>query len=251
MANSTRTPARSSRDEKKKRPTHTTPRASSLFVHIVKPDYGTKQYPDEEGSFNITLRLTEAEADQLKAALADEIAEARAEMDEKFNELPIATRKKLGQPAWNEPGAVEYDRETEEPTGFVLFRFKTKASYTDRQGETRERKIPVFDSMQQPVKLKDEPGFGSIVRVNFTAAPYFVSSSGNGGLTFYLNAVQILKLKEGGARSAADYGFDMEDDADAFTAIPVVDEAGKREDDLAPAHGRGASTTISADDVPF
>ena len=239
----------SSKDEKKKRQSYTTPKAPSLFVHIVKPDYGTKQYLDEEGSFNITLRLTEAEAEQLKATLANEIAEAQAEMDEKFNELPIATRKKVGQPTWNEPGVVEYDRETEEPTGYVLFRFKTKASYTNRQGETKERKIPVFDSMQQPVKLKDEPGYGSIVRVNFTPAPYFVSSSGNAGLTLYLNAVQILQLKEGGVRSAADYGFDMEDDAYAFTAA-ALDEVGEQEADHAPANKR-AGGSISADELPF
>ncbi|MFR3458409.1 MAG: hypothetical protein ACLTTU_08850 [Bilophila wadsworthia] len=43
--------------EKKKRATYTTPKGESLFAHLVNVDYGTEQYPDEKGSFNVTLAL--------------------------------------------------------------------------------------------------------------------------------------------------------------------------------------------------
>lgn len=235
-----------SKDEKKKRKRRTTPKGEALFIHLVTPDYGTKEFPDEDGSFTISLRLSETEAETLKQSIAEEIEEAKAAMQEAFNELSVANRKKLKEPVWVEPGTVEYDRETEEPTGNILFRFKTKAIYKDaKTGQTRGRKVPVFDSMSAPVKLRDEPGWGSLVRVCFTAAPYFVSGTGKAGVSFYLDAVQILRLNAAGERSASDYGFAAEEDEDGFTASSLADE---QQADDAPVTG---SETANADEVPF
>ena len=241
------------KDEKKKRKNHTTPKGEALFIHLVTPDHGTTEFPDEDGSFTITLRLSEDEADRLKAMISDELEEAKAEMQEKFDAMPVATRKKLKEPTWIEPGAVEYDRETEEPTGNILFRFKTKAIYKDKKtGQIRKRKVPVFDSMQTPVKLATEPGFGSLVRVSFSAQPYFVGGTGNAGVAFYLNAVQILKLNAAGERSAADYGFAAEEDEGGFMASSLdEDQSFSRrgdDDDLGPAF---PSEATNPDDVPF
>lgn len=234
------------KDEKKKRKRHTTPKGEALFVHLVSPDYGTKEFPDEDGSYTITLRLSEAEADKLKRSIAEEIEDGKAAMQEAFSELSVANRKKLGEPTWVEPGTIEYDRETEEPTGNILFRFKTKAIYRDsKTGQTRQRKVPVFDSMQAPVKLKDEPGFGSVVRVCFTASPYFVSGTGKAGVSFYLDAVQILKLNAAGERSASDYGFAAEEDEDGFVASAVTEDTTSYE---GPTAG---SEAVNADEVPF
>lgn len=234
------------KDEKKKRKRYTTPKGEALFVHLVSPDYGTKEFPDEDGSYTITLRLSEAEADKLKRSIAEEIEDGKAAMQEAFSELSVANRKKLGEPTWVEPGTIEYDRETEEPTGNILFRFKTKAIYRDsKTGQTRQRKVPVFDSMQAPVKLKDEPGFGSVVRVCFTASPYFVSGTGKAGVSFYLDAVQILKLNAAGERSASDYGFAAEEDEDGFVASAVTEDTTSYE---GPTAG---SEAVNADEVPF
>ena len=235
------------KDEKKKRKSHTTPKGEALFVHLVAPDYGTKEFPDEDGSFTISLRLDEAEADKLKRLIAEEIEEGKENMQKAFNELTVANRKKLKMPTWVEPGTVEYDRETEEPTGNILFRFKTKAIYKDsKTGQTRQRKVPVFDSMQAPVKMKDEPGFGSLVRVCFTATPYFVSGTGKAGVSFYLNAVQILKLNAAGERSASDYGFAAEEDEDGFMAASLVED--EQADTSTDIDGKDA---VSPDEVPF
>ena len=205
-------------EEKKKKMSYTTGRLNVLFAHIVTPDYGTKEYPDPDGSFTITAKMDQTEYDVFRQMIQAEIKEGIANMEQKFAELPVATRKKLDKPVWIEPGSAEYDRHTEEATGNVLVRFKTKAAYKDRLGTLHERKVPVFDSMQQIVKLQDEPGYGSIVRVNFTPVPYFIAGSGNGGITFYLNAIQILKLNASGAKSAADYGFEASDDESGFMA---------------------------------
>ena len=56
--------------EKKKRTTYTTPKGESLFAHLVNVDYGTEQYPDEKGSFNVTLAL---DADGLVSLVQKEI----------------------------------------------------------------------------------------------------------------------------------------------------------------------------------
>lgn len=116
--------------------------------------------------------------------LAEEIDMARNIAEDKFRELKPATRKKLGSMAFNELGVEEYDKD-DQPTGRILFRFKTSAFYEKRDGTKMQRKVPLFDSMMQPVLLKEEPGNGSLVRVAFTCAPYFVEGQGAGGLSLY------------------------------------------------------------------
>lgn len=239
----------SNTDKKKKRPTRLSPRGEALFCHIVEPDYGTRDYPDEEGSFTLTLRLDAEAAERLLASLKDDIEEAREQTKEGFAGLSVATRKKLGKPTFTLPGVTEYDRETEEPTGCTLFRFKTRAFYTSRTGEKRARHVPVFDSMARPVTLAEEPGYGSQVKVSFTAMPYFVEGQGKGGLTLYLNAVQILRLNAAGQRSAADYGFAADEDEEGgFMAEDVNTDparpAGTREE------ARGSEETDD-DACPF
>ena len=236
--------ANTKEDKNKKPKTHTTPKAEALFVHIVEPDHGTKDYPDEEGSYTITLRIPEAQAESFLGSLDEELAEARERMKESFAGLSIATRKKLKEPTFVMPGVEEYDRETEEPTGYLLFRFKTKAQYTNKQGKIMDRKVPVFDSMLSPVALSAEPGWGSLVRVSFVARPYFVDATGKAGLTFYLNAVQILKLNASGERSAASYGFDADEDGE-FAAADVP------ADTPADTPVTGGSEDTQPDEVPF
>ena len=224
--------ANTENDKNKKPKQHTTPKAEALFVHIVEPDHGTKEFPDEEGSFTVTLRMPEEQAQRFLDSL----------MDKEFASLSVATRKSLKHPTFVMPGTEEYDRETEEPTGYILFRFKTKAKYTNKQGKVMDRKVAVFDSMLSPVSLSAEPGWGSIMRVSFTARPYFVNGTGKAGLTFYLNAVQILKLNASGERSGTDYGFASEDDGFTADDMPA-------DQPVAPV--TGGSEDAQPDEVPF
>ena len=132
--------------EKKKRTTYTTPKGESLFAHLVNVDYGTEQYPDEKGSFNVTLALDAAA--KLDSLIAHEVDTARAEAEEKFDGLKPQTKKKFGSVNFNEVGPEEYDREGN-PTGRRLFRFKTGAFYENRQGVKVQRKVPLFDSARR------------------------------------------------------------------------------------------------------
>lgn len=206
--------------DKKKRNRYTSPKGMALFAHVVDVFYGTEKYPNPKGEYSITLSLDASDADKMEALLADDRAEANAFAEAAFAEMKPASQKRLGEVKMAEFGPEEYDKDGN-PTGNRLFRFKTAAFY-EKNGKKIMRKIALFDSMQQPVKLKDEPGNGSVVRAAFTAVPYFVEGTGVGGLTLYLDALQIVKLNKFGERSATDYGFGAEEDG--FSAADVVDE---------------------------
>ncbi len=232
------------KNDKPKRPRYTSPKGEALFASVVNVDYGTEQYPNPKGGYKLTLALESAAADKLRGMLAEEIDMARNIAEDKFRELKPATRKKLGSMAFNELGVEEYDKD-DQPTGRILFRFKTSAFYEKRDGTKMQRKVPLFDSMMQPVLLKEEPGNGSLVRVAFTCAPYFVEGQGAGGLSLYLDAVQIIKLNLFGGRSASDYGFGEEDVDGGFNAADVKD------DEAAQATPSEGSADDDDGDVPF
>ena len=232
------------KNDKPKRTRYTSPKGEALFASVVTVDYGSEQYPNPKGGYKLTLALESAAADKLRGMLAEEIDMARNIAEDKFRELKPATRKKLGNMTFNELGVEEYDKD-DQPTGRILFRFKTSAFYEKRDGTKMQRKVPLFDSMMQPVLLKEEPGNGSLVRVAFTCAPYFVEGQGAGGLSLYLDAVQIIKLNLFGGRSASDYGFGEEDVDGGFNAADVKD------DEAAQATPPEDSADDDDGDVPF
>ncbi len=232
------------KNDKPKRTRYTSPKGEALFASVVDVDYGTEQYPNPKGGYKLTLALESAAADKLRGMLAEEIDMARNMAEDKFQELKPATRKKLGSMTFNELGVEEYDKD-DQPTGRILFRFKTSAFYEKRDGTKMQRKVPLFDSMMQPVLLKEEPGNGSLVRVAFTCAPYFVEGQGAGGLSLYLDAVQIIKLNLFGGRSASDYGFGEEDVDGGFNAADV------KGDEAAQATPSEDSADDDDGDVPF
>ncbi|MGN0008730.1 MAG: hypothetical protein ACI33N_03640, partial [Desulfovibrionaceae bacterium] len=208
--------------DSKKKTTFTTPKGELLFSHIVNVDYGTEQYPCKEGRFRVTLCLYPREAEALRNKIANELHVAEEFAREKFHALKPATQKKLGSLRFNEVGEEEFSKEGE-PTGRIKFSFKTGAFVERRDGSKVQRKVPLFDSMAQPVTLTTEPGNGTEAKISFTCSPYFVEGTGTGGLTLWLNAVMITKLVKYGERSAADYGFEADEDG-AFNAASLTDE---------------------------
>jgi hypothetical protein len=99
--------------------------------------------------------------------------------------------------------------------------------------------------MNQKVTLKEEPGNGSIAKVSFVAAPYFVDGQAMGGLSLYLNAVQIIKLNKAGERSAEDYGFAEEEDGFIGGNAKTADDDAE---DLTPAASSGSEANYEEPD---
>lgn len=212
---------------KQKNPSFTSPKGRYSWPALVKPDYGTPEFPKEGGVFKVNLVVPENDpAVQAFLAKLQPIQEqAEAEGAQKFGALAVPIRKKLGGLKVNELYSIEYDSKTEEPTGNIIFKFSTKASGVNAKGDEWTRTIPLFDAKGKALKGIAEVGGGTIGKVNFEAVPYFVAGQGTAGVKFYLVACQILDLVTHGERSAGEYGFGEEE---GFSGSDPEDESHER-----------------------
>lgn len=239
-------------EKKKEKQSFTTPKGTLLFASIKEIDYGTEDYPCKEGRFKVTLSLPKKEAKVLLGKLEAEIDQAKDAAQDAFEDLKPQTRKKLGEMRFNDVAQEEYDAD-ENPTGNYRFVFRTSAFYKTKDGTEKKKTVPVFDSLNQPVKLPDEIGNGSIGRIAFTVSPYFVEGTGVGGLSLYLNAIQLVDYQRPGERSAEAYGFEV-DEEDGFVASQVDEEDEAEEDNdteeasKRPAKGKGKKAVKASED---
>jgi len=192
-----------------------TPRG--VFRHPVlnKPDYGNEASPKPYGVYKVELILSEAQAVPLLKTLEPIHAQAVEEGKAALKELKAEARKKLKEVTAQDLFSIEYDKETEEPTGNFIFSFKMQASGLSGQNgmtSTWKRSPDIFDAKGKLLTGKlPEICDGTEGIVAFKALPYFMSGLGMAGLVLLLEAVQIIKLRSGDQRSAADYGFVEED----------------------------------------
>jgi len=207
----------------------TSPKGTFRYPALSKPDFGTKDYPNPDGAYKVGLILSEDEAQPLIKMLQPAYDKAMEEAEAAFAKLPVGTRKKLGEVTKNDLYTVEYDKETEEPTGNLIFNFKMKASGTRKDNTTWSAKPALFDAKGKPLLKVPEIWGGTIGKVSFEAIPYFVSGTGAAGLSLRLNAAQIIELRSGSSRDASDYGFGEEDGFEADDsqeeATPFKDES--------------------------
>jgi len=204
----------------------TTPRIRLGWPKLVEPDYGTKDYPKPDGEFSTkaVARLEDpaikAFLDKLRPVYEQAIEEAKAE----FAKLKPETRKKLKAVTENPLYTELLDKETEEPTGELEFKFAKKASYVAKKGPSAGKRVtsrvPLYGSQGRVINKAPEIWGGSIAKITFSLGlskdfpvpGYFIPGTGIAGLKLVLEAVQIIELRQGGARSASDYGFGKEED---------------------------------------
>lgn len=199
-----------------KRPSFTSPAGVFKFPSLSKPDFGNVKFPKPDGEFKTGLVVSRAVAQSLIDALQPEWEAAIKEGQAEFAKLPLPTRKKMGelkeQPFYQD----EFDPETEEETGNVIFNVKTKYGILDRKtGEKRFNKIGLFDSKGAPLATGTAIYGGTVGKVAFQAAPYFVAGQGMAGISLRLSAVQVIDLVGPGSRTAAQHGFGKEDGYEA------------------------------------
>lgn len=220
-------------DKRPPNPQLISPRGVFVYPALNKPDYGTKDYPKPDGEFKVTLRVPAATAEKWREGpLAAVIARAREEASAEFAKLPVATRKKLKELTFNEVGTDEYDKATEELTGFVLFKFSMKASGIRKLDKKPwNQTCTIFDSKGVPLVKAPDIWGGSEGMVSFEASPYFIPGTGAAGVSFRMKAVQLLKLVQGGQRDAAGFGFAAQDDGfDASEYTAPAEEFGGNAD---------------------
>ena len=210
----------------KKREVYTTEAGVFKYPHLSTPDHGTKEYPKDKPEYNVRLILSPEESAKLKAFLMPFYEDALEEGKAKFDERPVAARKKNPFDP-QEPGTPIYD-DDENETGEMEFKFKTKAFYKDRvTGEERENKLAVFDAKGNRIPKDVEIWGGTVGKVSYNIAPYFVDANHMCGLTLYLNSVQVLELVSEGTRTAASFGFEVEE---GFTYEAEEEDTAEDED---------------------
>lgn len=191
-----------------------TPVGTFKFPKLVEPDYGTKDYPNPNGAYSVRLVMP-ADDEMTKrfiASLQPEYAAALAEADEAFSKLKIETRKKLKSVTQNPLFTELFDKETEQPTGEIEFKFSMAASgvYGDKhpkKGQKWTAKPHLFDAKGN--RMVNPPAIwgGTTGRVSFEMRPYFINGTGAAGLSLRLVGVQIIELRTAGERTADSLGF--------------------------------------------
>jgi hypothetical protein len=216
-------------DKKPKNFSSTTPKGTFRYPALDKPDYGNEQFPKPNGSYKVQLILSQEAAEPLLAKLQPIFDKAIADGKVEFSKLKVEARKKLKELQVNDLFTPEYDKETEEETGNIIFKFEMAASGKNQKGETWSRKPAIFMASGKPM-LKVPPIWGGTEgRVSFEAAPYFIPGTGAAGLKLRLSAVQIIDLVSGGQRDAGAYGFEAEEGYEASEAAAEDDTPFKDE----------------------
>lgn len=197
---------------KNERPKFTSPKGRFSFPKLTEPDTKFKK----EGEYSVKLILSAEDAQPLIDKLEPLHVQADEEGREKYAKLPVASRKKMeakgGGYALNPFYSPVYDRETEEETGEVEFKFNMKASgVNEKTGKAWTMKPTIYDAKGKIITKKIKIGGGTIGKVAFSAMPYFVPGSGAAGISLKMDAVQIIDLKEGFDRDASSYGFGQEE----------------------------------------
>jgi hypothetical protein len=203
--------------ERKKYPTINTPNGTFKWPKLTSVDYGTKEFPNKDGSYNLKLVMTHEEAAPLIEAIQPYYDEALEMAKREFSDLKIETRKKLEKKNGKTGLQVNplyteiYDKETEEPTGEVEFGFKMKASGVRRDGSRWTRVPGIFDAKGQTFPKGIDIWGGTVGKIAFKPNPYWIPGTGLTGCGLGLEAVQVLELVSAGNRSADSFGFGAEE----------------------------------------
>jgi len=193
-----------------------TPRGPAIFPALNEPDYKFKL---DTGEFHARLRLRPdapglAELIEQAEAIRDEAYDARVK--ELTAQKKGALLKKLKKA---DVVREELDQETGDPTGFVILRASKPYAVTPKKGPNAGKTykfVPdIFDAKGKQLKNPPKIGSGSELILNVTIMDYeMAGEEPTIGAKFELNAAQVIKLVEGGARTASDYGFGTVDDGD-------------------------------------
>lgn len=185
-----------------------TPRGRAVFPKLDKPDTKWKA----EGQYTVKLVLSADGFDQYKDAIASMLNEYESDTRERLASGDGKAKAKAKSISRREEYfTAEVDDEGEE-TGNIVANFKMTASgVSKKDGKPWSRKPSVFDAKGKKLDPCPPVWGGSILKVAADAVPYYNPKDNEVGITLRLNAVQIIDLKTGSNRDAADFGFGEEE----------------------------------------
>lgn len=164
------------------------------YCHLNEPN---KKFDPEFGTYSCDVVIDQEQADQIKSTL-------RPLFEEELREVQEAN-----------PGKKITQREIpiDEVEGGHLIKVKLKAGGRRRDGSEYHMSIAMYDSAGKPLDKDVKVWGGSTVNVAFRPKFYYTAAVGF-GVSFELQAVQVLKLGEGGVSSiaASAFGFTTEEE---------------------------------------
>lgn len=172
----------------------TTPKGLAQYPSIKTPD--TKF--NSEGDYKVNLVM---EDDEKTNALVSKLEAILEDFYENDDDVLYAISKGRN--------VVTQDIYEKDEEGRIVMKFKQKAVITKKDGSKISVKIRQFDSKGKPIDVNI--GRDSVIKVSFTANPYYMPSTRTCGLSLRLLAVQVISLNEFGDASAASYGFEEEE----------------------------------------
>lgn len=197
-----------------------TPKGTAIYPKLDKPD--TKF--DADGVYEVKLKFDPAATDGMigkTAASWAEIVEKATEMlnaflAEKKKELAAgdgkakAKAKSISVVEWGAEADLDDDGEE---TGLIVVKAKMKASGTSKKdGKPWTRKPAMFDAKAKALPPNSPPVWGgSQLKVAGELCPYYNAKDNVVGITFRLNAVQVIELVSGQGRTASAFGFGEEE----------------------------------------
>ena len=173
---------------------YTTPKCLAQFPALLIPD--TKFNPD--GDFKVTAKF-----EGMTPALQELIDKLQGILDT-FTQQTVAEAKPMDKTKIRTAGFLDEDE-----GGNYYIKFKQKAIIKKRDGSIVNVKIAHFDAKGKPL-LDVNVGRDSVIKIAFTATPYYMPTTKTCGLSLRPCAVQVIKLETGGT-DAASYGFEEEE----------------------------------------
>lgn len=198
-----------------------TPAAPCIYPAVQSP---MNKYQSTDQEFKTTLIFPKVNkwVKEMEATFKKQAAAFIKEEAESAKPQRKAALKKF---KYRSPFRDEINEAGEE-TGNVLISFKRDHKVTRKSdGKTFTFTVPVFDAAGKPITKDIRIGNDSLMKVSYESRPYVGNSNESYGVSFRLQAVQLLKLVEfvpGG--NADSFGFGTEEDG--YTYDGGGDEAG-------------------------
>lgn len=167
-----------------------TPKGECYYAFLRKPEV----YEDKEIGYSIQIKMSEKDAAEFEDKLLSELEEAKDKFD-----------LKAGKKWSSEPYIGKHVLKD----GSVTFKFRAQTHVKSKTGEVRKRTLLVVDAFNNPITAEDL-GNGSIIRVAYSASPYWMNNSVN-GMALYLKGVQVLKYVHFGSSTAEGLGFTVDE----------------------------------------
>ena len=164
------------------------------YCHLNEPN---KKFDPEFGVYSCDLIIDKEQADAIKQKL-------RPLYEEELRETQEANPGK---------GITQREFPIDEVDGGYLIKVKMKAGGRRRDGSEYHMSIAMYDSAGKPLDKDVKVWGGSTVNVAFRPKFYYTAAVGF-GVSFELQAVQVLQLGEGGVSgiAASAFGFTTEEE---------------------------------------